>query len=46
MEDFQNPVFSAPIEGSLEDPAGNITNVLEENTTLDEPVKETIVSCA
>jgi len=43
MEDFQNPVFSAPIEGSLEDPAGNITNVLEENTTLDEPVKETIM---
>jgi len=43
MDDFQNPVFSAPIEGTLQHHDHSASQTIEDNTTLDEPVKDTIM---
>lgn len=44
MDDFENPIFTSPIEGSIENPNQSQLTTSNEPSTLDEPVRVTIVS--
>lgn len=43
MDDFQNPVFSTPVEGTMETQSQSSTQNSSKSTTLDEPVRDTIM---
>jgi len=43
MDDFENPIFTSPIEGSIENPNQSQLTTSNEPSTLDEPVRVTIM---